>query len=121
LAQTPPILIVEDDPDWRELMRLVLMLAGYDVETAADGQDALEALAKGIVPRLMIVDLMMPRVSGDQFLQWSRKNPAVRQVPTIIVTATPRYQVTTAADAVLSKPCDPARLVSTVKHLLHAH
>ena len=58
------VLVVDDDPDIRELLRLLLELDGYTVETANDGAAALEALARADEPHIVLLDINMPRMSG---------------------------------------------------------
>src|SRR5207247_10963133 len=63
------ILIVEDDSDIRELMKIFLEADGRRVELAADGLGAFEELKAGPRPELILLDLMMPRMAGEQFLK----------------------------------------------------
>jgi CheY-like chemotaxis protein len=115
------ILVVEDDPDTRAALYEVLTRAGYSVLTADDGQQALDLLERGIRPRVILVDLMMPRVAGTDLLAYMRDDPELRFTPTIVITAMPKEQVRVIADAVLHKPLDLAPLLSTVHMLVQRH
>ena len=92
--------------------------AGYSVATAEDGQQALELLDDGLQPRLMLVDLMLPRVSGWDLLQHTQEDPILRHVPKIVITGVPRASVRAVADAVFTKPLNPIDLLATVKALI---
>lgn len=81
-----PILIVDDYADIRDTLRYILEAAGYDVATAADGLDALKKLEE-ISPDLIIMDMMMPRMDGYQFIQELRRLAQFAEVPVIAVTA----------------------------------
>ena len=80
------VLLAEDDPDTRFLLAMVLSEHGYDVIAAPDGVEAL-ALAERQAPDLMVVDQMMPRMTGTDCLSVMRAHPLLRTVPTVMVTA----------------------------------
>jgi CheY-like chemotaxis protein len=69
MKNTSTVLIVEDDEDIRELMKILLEGDGYQVNVAVDGLDAFEQLQTGARPTLILLDLMMPRMDGEQFLK----------------------------------------------------
>jgi CheY-like chemotaxis protein len=81
------ILVVEDDADVRDAYVDVLADAGYQVETAANGLRALERLRRGDLPQLVLLDLMMPVMDGTQLRGLMLEDPALRDIPVIIVTA----------------------------------
>jgi CheY-like chemotaxis protein len=81
------ILVVEDDPESRDALRLALKLAGHTVHTAAHGQEALDLLRAGSPPDLILLDLMMPVLSGWQFREVQRQNPALAGIPVVILSA----------------------------------
>ncbi len=81
-----PILVVEDDPDSREMLARMMRLAGYDVTQACNGREALSRVAERR-PALILLDLMMPEMDGFQFVRELRKVVAWRQVPIVVVTA----------------------------------
>jgi CheY-like chemotaxis protein len=78
------ILVVDDEPLLRQILDDVLTYAGYAVETAADGQEALEAVAAH-VPDLIVSDVMMPRLSGWQLLE--RLHTTRPTLPVILISA----------------------------------
>ena len=81
-----PVLVVEDDPDTREIVRRVLERENFPVLTAANGRLALEQLADGL-PSLVLLDLMMPEMDGFEFLRVLRANPDWREIPVAVLTA----------------------------------
>ncbi len=80
------ILVVDDDPDIREIVSLVLAGEGHEVRSAADGIEALELLRAGLGPSLVLLDMMMPRLDGESFLQQMRANPALAATRVIILS-----------------------------------
>ncbi|HZX64366.1 MAG TPA: response regulator [Myxococcales bacterium] len=85
------VLVVDDDFDIREAMTDVLASEGYSVLTAADGSEALETLRGGIRPAVMLLDLMMPRVSGVEVIDALRKDDRLRQIPVVVCSANRGY------------------------------
>lgn len=81
------VLIVDDDPDALDAMRLLLSTSGYDVRTASDGTEALTLLSAGLSPRLVITDIMMPELTGWELLQAMRADHALQTVPVVMMTA----------------------------------
>lgn len=84
-----PILIVEDDPDVRASLVEVLEDEGYRVETAGDGAEALNYLrgANADLPRLILLDMMMPRMDGFQFRAEQSSDMVLSRIPVAVVTA----------------------------------
>ena len=80
------VLIVEDDPATRELLRRTLQKEGWQISEAANGQLALEQI-QTILPDLVLLDLMMPEMDGFQFIETIRHHPQWRHLPVIVVTA----------------------------------
>jgi CheY-like chemotaxis protein len=115
------LLIVEDDPDTRASLFELLTHQGYSVLTADDGQQALDLLERGIRPRLILIDLMTPRVNGFDLITHLRTEPELRFIPTIVTTAMPKEQVKVIADAVFHKPLDFGPLVSAIHSLVQRH
>lgn len=81
------VLVVEDEQAIRDAVAELLRDEGYEVTTVADGLDALELLAGGIRPDLILLDWRMPRLNGDEFLRERRKLRGVLEIPVIIVSA----------------------------------
>ena len=85
------VLVVDDDFDIREALSDVLASEGYNVLTAADGSEALDTLRAGIRPAVMLLDLMMPRVSGVEVIDALRKDEMLRQIPVVVCSANRGY------------------------------
>lgn len=83
------ILIVDDNPDKLGLLEAALTLAGYNVTTATDGDEALAAI-ESYQPDLIITDVMMPRMNGYELAQRIRANPVTKFIPVIMQTAASR-------------------------------
>jgi CheY-like chemotaxis protein len=84
---TVDVLLVEDEPDAREVMVELLESEGYTVRDARDGNAALAAL-KGVRPSLVLLDLNMPVMDGWRFCEEVERDPELQRVPIAIVTAT---------------------------------
>jgi two-component system response regulator CpxR len=110
-----PVLIVDDDPDIRDTLRFVLEDAGYPVYSAENGRDALKVL--DTVPRppgLILLDLMMPVMSGDELLRALKQVRALADIPVTVVTASGASQPPLAS-GLLKKPVDLDALLRIVK------
>ena len=118
-----PILHVEDDASLQNLVRAALEhLGGYEVRTAANGAQALQ-LARSHPPRLLLLDLDLPDMSGVEVLRALREIEPLRGVPAIFLTAVVDPKVLAelrALDAqeILQKPFRPRQLVETVTRVL---
>lgn len=113
------ILIVDDDPDIRELLRELLTRAGYDVDEAADGRTALRSLYE-TPPALVILDVTMPDMDGYQTLERMRD---LSEVPVIMLTARTQELervrgLTSGADDYVLKPFGRQELLARVQALL---
>jgi DNA-binding response OmpR family regulator len=113
------ILIVEDDEDLRHLFRTALVLAGYDVVEARDGLEALRWIDQS-PPDLVILDLLLPRISGLVVQQEIAAQAVTRQIPIVVITGS-----TMSADGLdvacfLRKPVSPDQLIATVRSCLTA-
>jgi len=108
------ILVVEDDPQLRELYRNALRTAGYAVVAVEDGADALRQIEYSM-PALVVLDLALPRVDGRDVYRELKARPETRNIPVIVVSGTDMADVDAKQFAhVLRKPCDPERLVDAV-------
>lgn len=116
------ILIVDDDPDIRDILHLTLAGAGYDVVEAADGVEALESVQrKG--PDLVIVDFMMPRMDGGEVCQRLKKDLLLRHLPIIMLSARGESPdkvrgLDAGADDYVVKPFEPEELLARVRMVL---
>ncbi|HST88389.1 MAG TPA: response regulator, partial [Ktedonobacterales bacterium] len=83
------VLVVDDDRGLRETLRALLELEGYEVALAGDGLDALRAL-EGLSPDAILLDLMMPRMNGEEFVQELSRRGRRAEFPIIILSADTR-------------------------------
>jgi DNA-binding response OmpR family regulator len=119
-APRAPILVVEDDSKIAGLIRLYLEHAGYAVEAVADGAAALDRAAREPKPRLIVLDVMLPKVDGFEVC---RRLRAASDIPIILVTARAGEEDKLAgldlgADDYLAKPFSPRELVARVRAVL---
>jgi CheY-like chemotaxis protein len=108
------VLLVEDDPLTRGAMRMVLEWEGYRVSCAANGQEALDLLHKGERPSLILLDIAMPVLDGRQFREEQEKDPALAQIPVIVVSGT-AVAATVDAAAHVQKPFLPGELLEAIR------
>jgi CheY-like chemotaxis protein len=118
------ILVVDDSPTIRRLVRSVLEEAGYDVGTAADGQVALDLLQREGFD-LVLIDFVMPRINGYQLAQSIRAIDRWRDLPLVLMSAKaesigPRFVQQTRAANALCKPFEPLALLAVVEHVLNS-
>jgi CheY-like chemotaxis protein len=115
------ILICDDEPALRELIR-ASMDDGYEFAEASDGIVAME-LAREVSPDIVILDLMLPRLSGLEVLARMNEDEQLRDVPVLVITAwneTREDVLAAGADDFVAKPFDPEDLRSAVKRLVAA-
>lgn len=115
------ILIVDDSMDGRLLVEILLQDAGYQIQTADNGFSAL-AMVESSTPDLIILDLMMPEISGYDVIKSLRLNPKIPYIPILIMTACGYLEGLedghSEADGVIYKPIDLDKLLSQVRLLL---
>ena len=109
------ILIVDDEPDLRYILRRILERAGHEVLEAGHGEAALESV-RALPPALVITDMMMPVMSGAELIRRLRADPASLSIPILAATSDPRLAV--GADTVLTKPYQPVQLLAAATMLL---
>jgi CheY-like chemotaxis protein len=115
-VRTCPILIVEDDADLREMMAQLLLLEGYQTAAAANGREALEYLRLNGIPKLILLDLMMPVMDGWEFRREQQRDPAIASVPVVVLSALDHGRATdVSANEFLKKPLDFDRLLDLVR------
>lgn len=111
------ILIAEDDPDILELLTIVLEDSGYDVEICTSGKDVL-ATARRIRPQLILVDLWIPGLGGEEVTKTLKLDLDTSKIPVILVSAQHDLQAVAqriGADAYLMKPFDLDHLLVLVQ------
>ena len=120
----PRILVVEDDPDLRLILKLQLTSSGFDVHEAVNGADGF-AVVQELMPDCVILDLMMPVLDGFGFLKRARSLQKLADIPILILTASEderhklrgfQYQ----ADLYMNKPYDLDELTENVRELVAA-
>ena len=119
---TNTVLVVEDDPDIRELLRFTLERAGLKVLEAETGEDAFTVL-DGPLPSVAIIDWMLPGINGVELTQRLRKDPLTSAMPLIMLTARGEEadklkSFDSGIDDYLTKPFSPKELVARVKALI---
>lgn len=115
------VLLVEDDPSVRELLRVLLEGEGYEIIEAKDGLDGL-LKAEFQRPDLMILDLMMPEVEGERVIEQWTSDDVLSKIPLIVVSgkydALGRVKDAIGQDNVFAKPFEPTRLLDRVGELI---
>ena len=120
------VMVVEDDRDTREVVKLILELAGMSVSEASDGFEALDRLQKlrerdPHLPCVIVLDIMMPRCSGPEFRKRQLEDPLIADVPIIVLSAVADQarEEDLHAFAKVSKPFDPDQLIRVVRQACH--
>ena len=116
------VLVVEDEADLVELLRYNLAKAGFDVATAHDGEEALTQISES-APDIIVLDWMLPHVSGLEVCRRLRRNPATKRIPVIMLTARTQEEdrvrgLESGADDYVVKPFSPGELVARVRAVL---
>lgn len=113
------MLVVDDDDSIRESLRLLLEDEGFDVDTAADGRQAVQTM-EAQPPCLVILDLMMPVMDGWAVSAQMHEEERLQGIPVCVVTATPEWAPADSA-CVLAKPIDVPRLLDVVHAACDSH
>ena len=129
-ASEKRILVVDDEPDVRNFLATCIEDAGFQIETAVDGQDAMEKI-KANKPDLMTLDMVMPRHSGIKLMRKLRQNEEWADIPVIVITAhaqdefgsedAKRFEAFTSHHRpkfFLEKPVTPSKLVKAIGEIL---
>jgi len=121
------ILIVDDDPDVREAVKIILETQPYELIFASNGEECLEQVKKNR-PDLIILDLLMPKKDGFEVIKELRGHPSYPRIPILVLTAVKkeaagrRYELETAlrmdVDDYIEKPIQPDDLIDRVKRIL---
>ena len=121
--ETQKILVVDDDPALQKLVVSLIRRAGMGTLSAMDAHEATAHLDSDVLPDLILLDLMLPEISGIQFLQQIRAKSQYDAVPVIILSALAdpvqiREGLESGADRYLTKPYLANNLIKTVREVL---
>ena len=116
------ILVAEDERDIRELISFTLRFAGFEIETAMNGVQAVEKAAQ-IKPDLILLDVRMPKMTGYEACRVLRKMPEMRKIPIVFLSAKGQESeinegLDTGATEYILKPFAPDELIQQVKRIL---
>ncbi len=119
------ILVAEDERDIRELIAFTLRFAGFEVELAVNGADAVEK-ALAIKPDLILMDVRMPRMTGYEACAALKRNPEVKDIPVVFLSAKGQEsEINTGLEVgaveYILKPFAPDQLITQVKQILAKH
>lgn len=112
------VLVIDDDPDIRDVIAQTLVDEGYDIVTCADGQAALDLLATW-KPDVILLDLMMPIMSGWEVLEQLKTIKTLGRISVVLLSASRELETTAKQSGVagyLAKPFDLERLIATIEH-----
>lgn len=118
------ILVVDDNPANLKLARLVLKVAGYNVQTAVDAEQA-QSVLESFKPRLILMDIQLPGMDGLQLTRLIKTDPATKDIVVLAVTAyamkgDEQRAVDAGCDGYVTKPIDTRTLADTVASFLRA-
>ena len=118
----PRILAVDDTPENLEILRMRLEANGYEVATAADGEEGL-AKARELTPDLILLDIMMPKLDGISVVRMLKQDDSLRSIPVILVTAKADTRdvvegLDAGGDDYLTKPFEHRALLARVRSML---
>lgn len=122
-TQPGPLLIVEDVPNILELLEVTLRFKGYTVISARNGQEALELISKEI-PRVVVTDILMPKMDGYTMAFNLRREPLTRHIPIVFLSATyvtpedKEFALSLGAVRFLEKPVDTEDFLLTIADVL---
>ena len=127
MAEKKNILLVDDDPDFVEAVKVIVESGGFNVRVAYDGQEGLDAVAKE-KPDLIVLDVMMPNMDGHAACARLKSDPATKEIPIILLTAvadrvtTSKYShrdmLESEAEDYMPKPVDPPELLNLIRSWL---
>ncbi len=120
--RAPRVLIADDDPQGLELLEAYLGETGYELQTATDGEETLRKV-RDWKPDLILLDIMMPRISGFQVCKALRANPQTRGIAVLMITALDQPSdveraVDVGTEEFLTKPINKTELLLRVRALL---
>lgn len=115
-AQRCLVAIIEDDSEFRTMLRDLLEEEQYRVVAVANGAEALEALRGEAIPNVILLDVAMPVMDGFDFLRFRNEDPQLSTVPVVLVTnARPHERPTIGVSDVVRKPIDIDEILFAIK------
>ena len=127
MTEKKKVLLVDDDPDFVEAVKIIVQSGGYDVRVACDGKEGLEAVAAER-PDIIILDVMMPVMDGHKACAELKGNKETADIPIILLTAvadrvttstyTHRDMLESEAEDYMPKPVEPKELLERIKSWL---
>ncbi len=123
MAQPPKrILLIDDEPEVQDLLTLFLKIRGYEGHLARNGEEGIE-MAKKLLPDLILLDIMMPKVDGFRVQETLKQDPDASKIPIIFITAKAEPEnaqkaITAGAKAYIEKPFDLNTLTETIHSAL---
>ncbi|MBC8132634.1 MAG: response regulator [Deltaproteobacteria bacterium] len=120
-VQSPArVLVVEDDPDLSASLGMFITELGYQANLATNGREALEVLARH-TPALILIDLVMPVMSGGELLRALRDDPMLARIPRVVMTGINDLMIGIKENVeVLYKPLDHIMLTKVLRRYCHA-
>jgi two-component system, OmpR family, alkaline phosphatase synthesis response regulator PhoP len=117
------VMVVDDEPDIVKIVKISLELANYEAIEVYSGEECLEKLEKGEKPVLILLDIMMPGLSGYEVCDKIRKNPKYKDIKIVMLTAKGQKGdaeegLKMGADDYIIKPFDPYELIEQVKEII---
>lgn len=113
----PRVLVVEDDDGLRDAVSELLRMEGYELGLAEDGEQGLAWLTHEKAPDLILLDMRMPRMDGNEFLGRCQADRALANIPVVAVSAT-QQEPPQGVQAFVRKPCDPRALLDVIAECL---
>lgn len=118
-----PLLVVEDDTEISYLLEFMLSREGYDVKKAADGLEAISAIDSMPLPKLVLLDIMLPYHNGFELIDYIRKKPEWSEVPIVMLTAKSQEKdisraLNMGANDYVVKPFQPVELLARIRRFL---
>ena len=128
MSEKKKILLIDDDPDFVEAVKVIVENGGYEVKVAYDGQEGLEAVEEQ-KPDLIVLDVMMPVMNGHEACAKLKGNKDTADIPVILLTAvadrvttstyTHRDMLESEAEDYMPKPVEPKELLELIKNWLN--
>ena len=121
--QDKRVVVIEDDPEMIELVKLILAKDGFKVSGAGNGRDGLETIQE-VGPQVVLLDLMMPDMDGWEVYQSMKANEQMKNIPVIIITAKAQSidkvlgLHIAKVDDYITKPFSPTELINSVRKVM---